>query len=155
MPELDIDEIESYEFTAGDEANGERVDRFLTAHLPDVSRARVQRAAAAGTLTVDGQPVKPNHRLRGGEVVAVVLIRPEPTDDPPQPEAIPLDIVYEDDEIIVVNKPAGMVVHPAVGNRTGTLVNALLGYGAFAPGSGGGHGAGHRVAICVQRSSPR
>jgi 23S rRNA pseudouridine1911/1915/1917 synthase len=138
--DCDTNDIESYEFTAGEEAAGERVDRFLTVQLPEVSRARIQRAAAVGALTVNGQSVKPNHRLRPAELVAVAMIRPEPTDDPPQPESIPLDIVHEDDLIIVINKPVGMVVHPATGNRTGTLVNALLGYGAFATGSTAGSG---------------
>lgn len=114
---------------------GSRVDRFLADVIPDCSRAQIQRAAAMGALTVDGRAVKPSHRLRPGDTVNVTLIRPEPTDTPPVPEAIDLDVIHEDEHLIVINKPAGMVVHPAVGHRTGTLVNALLGRGVFATGT--------------------
>ncbi|HUU45984.1 MAG TPA: RluA family pseudouridine synthase [Acidobacteriota bacterium] len=128
---------------------GQRVDRFLADTLDDCSRTQIQRAAAAGTLYIDGRSAKPNHRLHTDEIIEITLTRPEPTDTPPQPEAIDLDVVYEDDHLIVINKPAGMVVHPAVGNWSGTLVNALLGRGVFAAGSpvGGGQRPGivHRL----------
>lgn len=110
---------------------GERIDKFLAGVVPDCSRAQIQRAAAAGAVLVGGEPVKVNHRLRAGDMIEVTLIRPEPDSLPPQPEDIDLDVVYEDDQIIVINKAAGMVVHPAIGHRTGTLVNALLGRGVF------------------------
>jgi len=111
---------------SADEA-GERIDRYLADKLPDCSRAQIQRAAKAGVLTVDGIEVKVSHKIRAGETISVQLIRPEDPEAAPVPEAIALDIVHEDDAIIVINKPAGMVVHPAAGHRSGTIVNALLG----------------------------
>ena len=122
-------EHQAYKFIADEDATGERVDRYLAAQLPDVSRAQIQRAAEAGTLIVDGAPVKPSHRLKEGEEIGVTLVRPPDEAAPPAAESIDLDVVFEDDALIVINKPAGMVVHPAVGHRTGTLVNALLGHG--------------------------
>ena len=110
---------------------GERIDRYVATRVPDVSRAQIQRAARAGVLKVEGQPVKVSYRIREGETIEVQLIRPEDPDTAPIPESIDLDVVHEDDSIIVINKPAGMVVHPAVGHRTGTLVNALLGRQTF------------------------
>jgi 23S rRNA pseudouridine1911/1915/1917 synthase len=110
---------------------GERIDRYAAGKIPDSSRAQIQRAAKAGVLTVGGVPVKVSHRVKAGETIAVQLLRLENPDTAPIPEAIGLDIVYEDDAIIVINKPAGMVVHPAAGHRTGTIVNALLGRESF------------------------
>lgn len=110
---------------------GERIDRYVAARIPDSSRAQVQRAAKAGALTADGVPVKVNHKVRAGETIAVQLIRLEDPESAPIAEDIGLAIVYEDDAIIVINKPAGMVVHPAAGHRTGTIVNALLGRQSF------------------------
>lgn len=122
-------EHRTFTFVADDAASGERVDRYLAARLPDASRAQIQRAAEAGTLTVGGTPVKPSHRLKEGDEIAVALVRPPDPAQPPAAEQIDLDVVFEDDSLIVINKPAGMVVHPAVGHRTGTLVNALMGRG--------------------------
>ena len=102
----------------------ERLDRFLTNHVENATRSKVQHAIKAGQVLVNGKPGRSSHQVMPGEVIHVTLLRP-----PPQkalPENIPLDIVYEDDQLIVVNKPAGMVTHPAYGNYTGTLVNALL-----------------------------
>ncbi len=101
-----------------------RVDRFLVEHLPDTSRNRIQQAARAGFIHVGGRPVKSNYRVKPGDVVTMVLDRP-PYDNTIVPENIPLDIVYEDDQLMVVNKPAGMVVHPGHGNYHGTLVHAV------------------------------
>lgn len=108
---------------------GERIDKFLATHLGDVSRAQIQRAAQAGALLADGASVRVSYRVSAGETLDVTIIRPPDENEPPQPEQIPLDIVYEDEDLIVINKPAGMVVHPAAGNWSGTLVNALLGHG--------------------------
>ncbi|MBD3299021.1 MAG: RluA family pseudouridine synthase, partial [candidate division Zixibacteria bacterium] len=108
---------------------GVRVDRYLTDKLADVSRAQVQRAVDAGGVLVDGVAVKSRHKVHAGEEIEITLIRPVSDAEPPAAEDIPLDVIHEDDAIIVINKSAGMVVHPAVGNRTGTLVNALLGRG--------------------------
>ncbi len=101
-----------------------RVDKFLIEHLSNVSRNRVQRAADAGFILVDNRPVKRSYKVKPGDVVQVMLDRPF-YENTIEPEAIPLDIVFEDDQLLVVNKPAGLVVHPGVGNWTGTLLNAL------------------------------
>lgn len=101
-----------------------RVDKFLVDHLQKASRNRIQQAAEAGCILVNGKPVKSNYRVKPADVVQVVMDRPRYTNEI-LPEDIPLDIVYEDDDVLVVNKPAGLVVHPGHGNWTGTLVNAL------------------------------
>lgn len=101
-----------------------RVDKFLVAHLSNVSRNRIQQAAEAECILVNGRAVKSNYRVKPADVVSVVMDRPR-YENEIIPEDIPLDIVYEDDTLLVVNKPAGLVVHPGHGNYTGTLVNAL------------------------------
>lgn len=101
-----------------------RVDRFLMDHLPDTSRNRIQTAARAGFVHVNGQPVKSNYRVKPHDVVTLLLDRPR-YDNRIEPEDIPLDIIYEDESLMVINKPAGLVVHPGCGNYTGTLVNAV------------------------------
>ncbi len=107
-------------------AAGSRLDQWLAGSLDGaLSRSRIQGLVKAGAVTVGDQVVRePKHKLAAGDRVALVLPEPEPAD--PQAEAIALDILFEDDHLIVINKPAGMVVHPAAGNWTGTLVNALL-----------------------------
>jgi 23S rRNA pseudouridine1911/1915/1917 synthase len=107
------------------ETGGERVDVFLAGRLADCSRARVQQLLKSGEIRVNGEAVKPRCLLEAGDVISVHL--PAPT--APRGvagEDIPLDIVYQDADLLVLNKPAGLVVHPAAGNWTGTLVNALL-----------------------------
>lgn len=106
------------------EESGKRLDAWLAANEPLLSRARWQQLIDEGRVTVNGTRVKRNYKLRVGDRTEWTI--PEPVDAEPQPEDIPLDIVYEDSHIIVINKPAGLVVHPAAGNETGTLVNALL-----------------------------
>ena len=101
-----------------------RLDQFLANREPYFSRTALQRLIEEGHITVDGQPVKPSHKVRPGEQVVLVVPRPEPIDIGPEP--IPLDILHEDEWLVVLNKPAGLVVHPAPGHWTGTLVNALL-----------------------------
>lgn len=101
-----------------------RVDKFLVQRLEKSSRNRVQQAAEAGCIIVNGKAVKSNYRVKPGDVVQVVMDRPR-YDFEVVAEDIPLDIVYEDDTLLVVNKPAGLVVHPGHGNYSGTLVNAL------------------------------
>lgn len=101
-----------------------RVDKFLVARLEKSSRNRVQQAADAGCILVNGKPVKSNYRVKPLDVVTVVMDRPR-YELEIIPEDIPLDIVYEDEHLLVVNKPAGLVVHPGHGNYHGTLVNAL------------------------------
>ena len=102
----------------------ERLDLFLTHHVENATRTKVQAAIRAGYVLVDGAAVRSSHQVSPGEVIHVTLPRNPPPDVLPEP--IPLDIVYEDEHFLVVNKPAGMVTHPAYGNYTGTLVNALL-----------------------------
>ncbi|MCX7839703.1 MAG: RluA family pseudouridine synthase, partial [Anaerolineae bacterium] len=104
--------------------NGTRLDRYIAEHLPDLSRAAVQRLIDDAYVLVDGSARKASYRVRVGETISVRVPPPEPAT--PRAENIPLDILYEDDDLIVINKPAGMVVHPAAGHRDGTLVNALL-----------------------------
>jgi len=102
----------------------ERLDLFLTHHVENATRTKVQAAIRAGYVLVDGVVARSSHPVAPGEVIHVTLPRTPPPDVLPEP--IPLEIVYEDDHLLVVNKPAGMVTHPAYGNYTGTLVNALL-----------------------------
>ncbi len=104
-----------------------RVDKFMTEKLQHSSRNRIQKAADAGFVHVNDRPVKSNYKVKANDVVTLMLDRPR-HDTSILPENIPLDIVYEDDELLVVNKPAGLVVHPGVGNFTGTMVNALAYY---------------------------
>jgi 23S rRNA pseudouridine1911/1915/1917 synthase len=106
---------------------GERLDRYLAARLPELSRTRIQELIEAGFVLVDDKPSKGAHRLRGAEKIAV-----EAHDRLPmraEAESIPLNVLYEDDDLIVLNKAAGMTVHAGAGNSRGTLVNALLGRG--------------------------
>lgn len=108
-----------------DEGNaGQRIDKFLAAAIPDLSRVEVQGLIRQGRVTVLGMPVKPSYRLTAGDVVVARVPATQETELVPQ--RIPLDVIYEDDDVVVVNKPAGMVVHPAPGHQAGTLVNALL-----------------------------
>lgn len=116
--------MERTALTAGPEAAGERLDSFLTARLPGLTRSAAARLIETGQVLVDGKPARKSAKLAGGETVEVTLPDPEPADALPQD--IPLDVVYEDDDVIVVNKPSGLVVHPAPGHPDGTLVNALL-----------------------------
>ncbi|MBI4161646.1 MAG: RluA family pseudouridine synthase [Acidobacteria bacterium] len=110
-----------------DSARGVRLDRFLAAHLPGWSRSALQRAIERGEITVGDATVRPGRRLRPGEDVLCRFSPPTTLGVPPEP--IPLEVVREEAEFLVVNKPAGMAVHPDGRNRTGTLVNALLGRG--------------------------
>lgn len=115
---------EHFRFVADQEQQLLRVDKFLVDHMQKASRNRIQQAAEAGCILVNGKPVKSNYRVKPRDVVSVVMDRPR-YEMEITPEDIPLDIVYEDEDVLVVNKPAGLVVHPGHGNWTGTLVNAL------------------------------
>jgi 23S rRNA pseudouridine1911/1915/1917 synthase len=103
---------------------GERLDVFLRRHFPAVSRGAIQRLIEQGHITVNSQQTKPTHPPRAGDIVQISW--PEARPAVAQPEDIPLDILYEDEDLLVLNKPAGLVVHPAAGNEEHTLVNALL-----------------------------
>lgn len=101
-----------------------RIDRYLSDRFAAVSRNRIQLAAEAGYVMADGNPVKSSYKVKGGDVLTGLMNRPR-YDHDVKPENIPLEVVYEDGDIMVVNKPAGMVVHPGCGNYSGTLVNAI------------------------------
>lgn len=101
-----------------------RVDRFLLDHLSNTSRNRVQRAADAGFIMANGKPVKRSYKVKPDDVIQVMLNRPH-YENKISPEEIPLDVVYEDEDLMVINKPAGMVVHPGFGNWNGTMLNAI------------------------------
>lgn len=121
---------------AADEAR-ERLDRLLARHVPSLSRSRLKALIEAGHVTLSGRTMTDaGQRVNQGDQVRLAV--PEPEDPTPQGEAIPLDVVFEDDELIVIDKPAGLVVHPAAGHWTGTLVNALIAHcGASLSGIGG------------------
>jgi 23S rRNA pseudouridine1911/1915/1917 synthase len=119
----DEHDAETLAFTVEEADEGARLDAFLAARVPEVSRTRLKQSIDEGEATVGGRVEKPSYRLRAGETVE--LETPEPPANTFEPEDIPLDIVYEDDSIVVVNKPAGLVVHPAAGVPSGTLANAL------------------------------
>lgn len=101
-----------------------RLDAYLAAHLPQFSRTRLQNLIKSGDVRVNGAPARQNLVLSGGEILEIEAPPPEPPDL--EPENIPLDILHEDAEVLILNKPAGLIVHPGAGVRTGTLVNALL-----------------------------
>lgn len=115
---------EHFRFVADNGQQLLRVDKFLTERLAGSSRNRVQQAAEAGCILANGKAVKSNYRVKPGDVIQVVMDRPR-YEHEVVAQDIPLDIVYEDEDVLVVNKPAGLVVHPGHGNWTGTLVNAL------------------------------
>ncbi len=129
--------------------NGIRLDRFIETQLPEqveeeaeasslfpLSRTYIQKLIRSGAITVNGKPSKPGYKLRTGNQVSLTLPDPRPL-QAVDPEPIPLDILYEDSALIVVNKPAGMIVHPAGAAQSGTLVNALLNHCDILPGIGG------------------
>jgi len=105
--------------------HGERLDRVLAAHLSELSRSRLKVLILAGEVAIEGRTIRdPSRRVNAEDRIAVAVPPPEPA--APEPENIPLTIVYEDEDIIVIDKPKGLVVHPAAGHKTGTLVNALI-----------------------------
>jgi len=117
------------------ENSGERLDRYLARVMPELSRARIQKLVKGGLVTINGKQTGASAKIREGDKIAVTVPEPEPMTA--EPEDIPLDVVYEDADLIVVNKPAGMAAHPAAGRRAGTLVNALLNHCADLSGVGG------------------
>lgn len=124
--QFDNEELyEHYRFTAGDGQVPLRVDKFLMNFIENATRNKIQQAAKAGNILVNDLPVKSNYKVKPKDVVRVVLAHP-PHENLLVAEDIPLNIVFEDDTLIVVNKPAGMVVHPGHGNYSGTLVNGLI-----------------------------
>ena len=122
-------------FTYPSECEPMRLDLFIISRLEGETRAAVQRLIEAGNVLVDGNPARSSLKLKGGEEVTVKI--PAPAAAEPKPESIPLEVLYEDHDLIVINKPAGMVVHPGPGNSSGTLVNALLAHCSDLSGIGG------------------
>ncbi len=117
--------FEHYRFKVDPGQSALRIDKFLFTRMESTSRTRIQNAAAAGIILVNNNPVKPSYKVKSGDIIQIVLPNP-PREIELIPQNIPVNIVYEDDDVVVVNKEAGMVVHPAYGNYTGTLVNALM-----------------------------
>ncbi len=131
-----MDEQKIYTFIVDEEESGERLDSWLAVRIPELSRSRIQKALKGGEVLIGGLPInKPSRKVRGGESVELRFSPPKPVEV--IPEDIPLDIIHEDKGLLVVNKAAGMVVHPAPGNETGTLVNALLAHCDDLSGIGG------------------
>jgi 23S rRNA pseudouridine1911/1915/1917 synthase len=116
--------VESFVFTVPADSDGIRLDRFLVSMLAEHSRSQIQRLIKEGNVQVGPRPAKSNHAVKTGDRVTVVV--PEAVEPTPRPEPLPLPILFQDRDLIVVDKPAGMVVHPAAGHAGGTLVNALL-----------------------------
>ena len=116
--------MELIRLRASEESKNQRLDAFLASSLDGLTRSQATRLIESGEVAVNGRAVSKSYKLAGGEDIAVTLPEPEPVEAVPQD--IPLDVVYEDADVIVVNKPSGMVVHPAPGHPDGTLVNALL-----------------------------
>ena len=113
---------ENYSFVC--ESNGIRIDKFLTENIEDITRSAVQKIIDENNVTVNGKIVSKNYKCKAGDSIEVVVPDAKPLEAVAQ--NIPIDIVFEDEYLVVVNKPKGMVVHPANGNPDGTLVNALL-----------------------------
>jgi 23S rRNA pseudouridine1911/1915/1917 synthase len=131
--------------TASSEEAGRRLDHVVTTRLPDLSRSQVQRLIRDGLITIGGRAAKTGAIVTPGMTIAIDL--PDPAPSTPQPEALPLPVLYDDDDLVVVDKPAGMVVHPAAGHAAGTLVNALLHHIRGLSGIGGAQRPGivHRL----------
>lgn len=117
--------FEHYRFKVDPGQSSVRIDKYLFSRMENTSRTRLQNAADAGNILVNNKTVKPNYKVKPSDIIQIVLPNP-PREIELIPEDIPINIVYEDDDVVVVNKEAGMVVHPAYGNYRGTLVNALM-----------------------------
>ncbi|HHW41511.1 MAG TPA: RluA family pseudouridine synthase [Syntrophomonadaceae bacterium] len=126
---------ELYRFKVDRDAAGKRLDQFLTHCIPSLSRSQVQRLIEKGNVLVNSKKERSSFRVRLNDEVEMIV--PPPEQITLSPEPIPLDILYEDDDLLVINKPAGLVVHPAAGHRSGTLVNALLNHCPDLSGIGG------------------
>ncbi|HLQ98936.1 MAG TPA: RluA family pseudouridine synthase [Sphingobacterium sp.] len=147
---LETEDAELYEHLRIEVDKGQsflRIDKFLMNRIENTSRNRIQNAIVSGSVRVNGKEIKASYKVKPYDVITVVMPEP-PRDTEVYPEKLPLDIVYEDDELLVVNKEAGMVVHPGYNNYTGTLVNALTYYFnqlPVLPGNTGRPGLVHRL----------
>ena len=124
---------EKKEFKVPIELGGHRIDSVIQSLLPEYSRTRIQKWIKEGYVKVDSLSINPKKKILGGEWIEI-QIQPEEQSQQFEPENIPLDIIFEDDHILVINKPSGLVVHPAAGNWSGTLLNGLLHYLPFSKG---------------------
>ncbi|HQW10952.1 MAG TPA: RluA family pseudouridine synthase [Saprospiraceae bacterium] len=122
------DLYEHYSFLVDNGQSPVRIDKFVFDRVQQISRNKIQVAIRAGNVLVNSVPVKPNYRVRPKDEISIVLPHPPAENTGVLPEDIPLNIIYEDDDVMVLNKPTGMVVHPGLGNKSGTLVNALAHY---------------------------
>jgi 23S rRNA pseudouridine1911/1915/1917 synthase len=127
--------MNEHTLTVPDESDGMRLDVFLASELAGHSRSQIQRLIKDGAVHVTEKPAKANQPVKGGQIVRIAL--PELVESTPKPEALELPIVYQDEDLLVIDKPAGMVVHPAAGHDTGTVVNALLHHVSDLSGIGG------------------
>jgi ribosomal 50S subunit-recycling heat shock protein len=134
---------------AEDASGKPRLDTFISDKLPELSRSRVQKLIEQGQVLVNGDIARAGLKLRAGDIIAITIPQPEPLDA--VAEDIPLDIVYEDEHLLVINKPAGMVTHPGAGVNNGTLVNAVLHHAAGSLSSIGGVGQTRDCAPPRQR----
>ncbi|MGI6226428.1 MAG: RluA family pseudouridine synthase [Peptococcales bacterium] len=116
--------MEQLKFIISEEEQEQRIDLFISENIPDISRSYIQKLISEEMVKVNSRKIKANYRLKENDLIEVILPDPEPLVI--MPEDIPIEIIYEDNDLLVVNKPVDMVVHPAVGNYSGTLVNALL-----------------------------
>ncbi|MGV8140134.1 MAG: RluA family pseudouridine synthase [Mangrovibacterium sp.] len=123
----ELDVFEHYKLTVDPGQSQLRIDKFLVNRIDNASRNRIQLAADAGSIIVNGRPVKSNYKVKPGDEISIVMDYPR-RELKIIPEEIPLNIVYEDDQLLIINKPAGLVVHPGHGNYTGTMVNGLAWY---------------------------
>ncbi|PNW29237.1 RluA family pseudouridine synthase [Formosa algae] len=136
---------EHYAFTAEKGQSPLRIDKYLMNFVENATRSKIQAAAKSGNIFVNGVPVKSNYKVKGNDVIKVLFAHP-PYENLLVGENIPIDIVYEDNDLLVVNKPAGMVVHPGHGNYSGTLINALIYHFDNLPeNSSGRPGLVHRI----------
>ncbi|MEL6987602.1 MAG: RluA family pseudouridine synthase [Bacteroidota bacterium] len=125
---IEKDLFEHYRFVVDPKQTPIRIDKFLLDRIEKISRNKIQNAIKAGSVVVNEKQVKPNYKVRPNEVISILLSKPPKEGETVLPENIPLEIVYEDNDILIVNKAPGMVVHPGIGNTSGTLVNALSYY---------------------------
>lgn len=125
--ELDVEEglYEHHRFVAPAGLTPVRVDKYIQIKLEGISRNKIQNGIRAGAVRINGDPIKPNHKIKPGQVITILLPKPPDLGERIIPENIPLDIRYEDNDVMIIYKPFGMVVHPGIGNSSGTLVNAL------------------------------
>ncbi len=134
---MGVEDIDLQDLSVTEDEAGERIDRYLAVKLDGFSRSRLKALIKEGELRLNGaEMIEPNYRIKAGDAISLNL--PPPVDPVPKPENIPLDVVFEDEHLIVINKPPGLVVHPAAGNWSGTLVNALIAHcGESLSGIGG------------------